>query len=1106
MKRRVLSSVLVSSIAVAIFLTSHAGIRILAEQTQPRVDFDRDIRPILSDNCFACHGPDEKQRMVDLRLDTKDGAFADRGGYQVIVSGKASASRLYQKISAKSEEERMPPSDSGRKLTAKQIELIGSWIDQGARWQTHWAFDPPRRPPLPTLKDGGWSRNPIDQFVLARLEHEGLKPSPEADRLTLLRRVTLDLTGLPPTPAELDTFLQDRSPDAYERRVDQLLGSPHYGERMAMQWLDLARYADTHGYHIDSLREMWHWRDWVIDGFNRNMPFDQFTIEQLAGDLVPNATLAQKIATDFNRNHMINFEGGAIPEEYHNEYVVDRVEATSNTWMGLTMGCARCHDHKYDPIKQEEFYRFYAFFNTVPEKGLDGQKGNAGPILQLPSPQQQSQLDALKHAIADKEAALPEKEIAALQMEWEKTRPATLPAASTAGLMAHYSFEGDLKDNSGHCSPGKLVKGEVVYDFGAVAKAVEFDGETSVSFDNPRILQKDHPFSVAMWLNPSGLEIGPTGVGVLQALDGPQERKGFEILLDETVKLPRQKKGVYLLFRLTHQLPDNAIQFRTREPVLQDSWVSLLLTYDGSGRASGFRLYLEGKPREIHVVQDNLTGSTETSASMQIGNKNLAKPYKGGLDDLCMYGRVLSSEEIRDLANLVPVRSMLAEVAGKPFQSSGEPKADAEGEDEDKNEGESDKPKESKEEKELKASRAKLKEYFLTYEAPQSLRQVYADLKQLREQKEELEEHIPTTMVMKEMQKSRETFVLARGDYRNKGKKVSPGVPSCLPPFPKDLPVSRLGLAKWLVNSSHPLTARVAVNRFWQNYFGIGLVKTAEDFGAQGELPSHPELLDWLATEFVRSGWDIKAMQRLIVTSATYRQSSRVTKELLERDPENRLLARGARFRLPAETVRDNALSIGGLLDSRIGGPSVYPYQPKGLWEEMAFGDVFSGQAYTPSEGRDLYRRSMYSIWKRTVPPPSLVTFDAPDREKCTARRARTNTPLQALVLLNDPTYVEAARGLAQLALTQAGKDPVERVRYAFRMATARFPDSRELKILQDAFSQQLVDYRRQNEAATRLLQVGESPTNPNLDTAELAAWTTVASIILNLDETITKE
>jgi len=1045
--------------------------------------------------------------MVDFRLDTKEGVFADRGGYQVIVPGKASASRLYQKISAKSEEDRMPPPDSGRKLTAKQIELIGSWIDQGARWQTHWAFDPPRRPPLPDVKNGGWSRNPIDRFVLARLEHEGLNPSPEADRTILLRRVTLDLTGLPPTPAELDAFLNDKSPDSYERRVDQLLGSTRYGERMAMQWLDLARYADTHGYHIDSLREMWHYRDWVIDAFNRNMPFDQFTIEQLAGDLLPNATLPQKIATGFNRNHMINFEGGAIPEEYHNEYVVDRVEATSNTWMGLTMGCARCHDHKYDPIKQEEFYRFYAFFNTVPEKGLDGQKGNAGPILQLPSPKQQSQLDELKHAIAEKEAILPEKEISALQIEWEKTRPATLLAAPTAGLVAHYSFEGDLNDDSGHCSPGKLIKGEVVYDFGAVAKGVVFDGETSVSFEKPGILQKDHPFSVAMWLDPYGLEIGPNGVGVLQALNGPQERKGFEVLLDETVKLPRQRKGMYILFRLAHQLPGNAIQFRTREPIVEDSWFSLLFTYDGSGRAGGVRLYLDGKPKEIQVVEDSLTGSIETSASLQIGNKNLSKPYKGGLDDLCIYDRVLSSEEIRNLAILSPVRSMLAEVSGKPIKNIEEPKVDAEEQEEDLDKDlEAEKPKESKLERQLKASHDKLREYFLTYEAPQALRQTYADLKRLREQKEELEEQIPTTMVMKEMQKPRETYVLARGDYRNKGKKVSPGVPSCLPPFPKDLPVNRLGLARWLVGPSHPLTARVAVNRFWQNYFGMGLVKTAEDFGSQGEPPSHPELLDWLATEFVRNGWDIKAMQRLIVTSATYRQSSRVTKELVERDPENRLLARGARFRLPAETVRDNALSIGGLLDSRVGGPSVYPYQPKGLWEEMAFGGVFSGQSYTPSEGQDLYRRSMYTIWKRTVPPPSLVTFDAPDREKCTARRARTNTPLQALVLLNDPTYVEAARGLAQLALTQAGKDPVERVRYAFRMATARFPDSKELRILQDTLSQQLADYRRQDKAATRLLKVGELPTSPNLDPVELAAWTTVASIILNLDETITKE
>jgi hypothetical protein len=506
------------------------------------------------------------------------------------------------------------------------------------------------------------------------------------------------------------------------------------------------------------------------------------------------------------------------------------------------------------------------------------------------------------------------------------------------------------------------------------------------------------------------------------------------------------------------------------------------------------------------VLADNLTGPIETSGPFQIGNKQLAKPFKGQMDGLCLYGRVLTSEEIENLATHIPVRARLLDVAGKPFHEIQKPKGES---DEEGDSLEPDTPKESKEskeEKELQARRGQLREYFLTYDAPMNLRQAYAELKRFEKQKTELEDRISTTMMMKEMEKPRETFVLARGDYRNRGKKVTPNVPSCLPPFTKELPVNRLGLARWLVAPSHPLTARVTVNRFWQNYFGNGIVKTAEDFGSQGEPPTHPELLDWLATEFVARGWDIKAIQRLIVSSATYRQSSQVSRDLLDLDPDNRLLARGPRFRLPAEIVRDNALAVSGLLSPKIGGPSVYPYQPAGLWEELAFGDVFSGQSYTPGKGEDLYRRSLYTIWKRTAPPPSLVTFDAPDREKCTARRSRTNTPLQALVLLNDPTYVEAARALAERAMTEAAKEPVARVRYAFHLATARYPEPRELLVLEKTLQQQLEDYRRRPKAAAELLRVGESPVNTKLDVPELAAWTTLASVILNLDETITKE
>jgi mono/diheme cytochrome c family protein len=1064
------------------------------------VDFNRDIRPIFSDNCFACHGPDEKQRIANLRLDTKEGAFADRGGYQVIMPGKAAESKLYQRISSKEPGNRMPPASFEQKLTEKQIELIRQWIDEGASWKTHWAFTPPVRPDLPKVKDGSWPRNEIDYFILTRLEREGLKPSPEADKTALLRRVTLDLTGLPPTAAEITTFLADSSKEAYEKRVDELLNSVHYGERMAMQWLDLARYADTHGYHIDSLRQMWHWRDWVIDAFNHNLPFDQFTIQQLAGDLLPNPTLAQRIATGFNRNHMINFEGGAIPEEYQTEYVVDRVEATANVWLGLTMGCARCHDHKYDPIKQKDFYQFFAFFNTIPEKGLDGVTGNAAPLLQLPTTDQQRQLEELNQQISAKENLLPEKELEALQKGWQQTRLATMPSPPREGLVAYYEFDGHLADTSGNYHHAKVTKGEVTYNFGTVRKAVDLDGETHLQFGNFSTLQGGQSFSLGFWFNARLISVGSKGRAILQQVDAPEGR-GVEVALGDILKLPRMKRGAHVLVRLTQSAPENSIEIQTKEPIVFETWRNLTITYDGSRKAAGLRMYIDGKSVETEALKDHLTGPAQATSPLEAADKGKAIPYKGLLDDLRIYDRQLSSQEVDNLTIHQPIRVILTDLADKPFKWSNVLK--------DSSDSEKEQPavaKEAKGEQELGEQRAKLTEYFLTYDAPQPIKQAYSDLKDLKARKADLEAVIQTTMVMQEMKKPRETFILGRGDYRNHGEKVTPHVPSWLSPMPKEAPANRWGLASWLVSPSHPLMARVTVNRYWQNYFGTGLVKTAEDFGSQGELPSHPELLDWLATEFIRSGWDIKAMQRLIVTSATYRQSSRVTPDLIERDPENRLLARGPRFRLPAEIVRDNALAVSGLLDDEVGGPSVYPYQPKGLWEEMAFGEIFTGQSYTPSSGKDLYRRSLYTTWKRTVPPPALSTFDAPDREKCTARRARTNTPLQALVLLNDPTYVEAARALAQRVIKEAGNDPVKRINLAFSLATARRPQPAEMEVLLQLAKRQQEDYRRKKELAQKLVGVGESEADKTLNVAELATWTTVASTILNLDETITKE
>ena len=1008
------------------------------------VDFDRDIRPILSDNCFACHGPDDKRRMANLRFDTQDGGlFADRGSYKIVVPADPAKSRLIARISDPNRARRMPPPQAGIALTDAQIELLRKWIEQGARWERHWAFVAPQPPTLPAVRDVQWPRNPIDWFVLARLEREGLKPSPEADRTTLLRRLSFDLTGLPPTTAEVDAFVNDKAPEAYEKQVDRLLAQPQYGERMAMQWLDLARYADTHGYHIDSGRDMWKWRDWVIDAFNRNVPFNRFGIEQLAGDLLPNATVEQKLASGFNRNHMINYEGGAIPEEYQVEYVADRVDTTANVFMGLTLGCARCHDHKYDPISQKDYYRFFAFFNTIAEKGLDGKNGNAAPVLQLPTAAQASEQAWLQQAIAEHEAALPKEEIQPMMLAWEETRLATLPEPPREGLLAHYALAKDLADSSGNRHDGRTVKGTISFEGGKPGLAAAFNGEAHVEFS---AFHADR-FGLAFWMRSGAM-------GEMTVLEGGP---GLDIGVEESHPQPDFKRGspLYVDYR--------GSRWHSSAIVFGEEWHHLVVNFENAQP----HLLLDAKPVEMTAV-----GPVPARAAgpLSIGDPHREKPFKGGVADLRIYDQQLSRLEAETLAIHEPVRFILSQEEGKRSKDQNQ----------------------------------RLLDYFLTYDAEPDLRRAYRELNSLKRRLAQVKKEIVSVQVMSEMARPRDTFVLGRGDYRNHGEKVTPGVPALLPPLPKDAPANRLGLAEWLFSPAHPLTGRVAVNRYWQLYFGIGLVKTAEDFGSQGDSPFYRDLLDWLACDF-REKWDIKALQRLIVTSATYRQSSRATPELLEKDPENRLLARGPRFRLPAETVRDNALAASGLLNRTIGGPSVFPFQPAGLWEELSRGETFTAQEYHESPGPDLYRRSMYTFGKRTVPPAALTTFDAPDREKCTSRRLITNTPLQALVLLNDPTYVEAARILAQRAILEAGSDPQARVLFLFRAATARRPAPAETRTLLDLERRLMERYSRQPGAARELIAVGASPA-ANLEARELAAWTMIASTVLNLDETITKE
>jgi hypothetical protein len=1006
------------------------------------VDFMREVRPILSDACFQCHGPDEKARMAKLRLDQKESAIP-----------KAAA--ILARVTETRAGRKMPPPHAKVQLNEGQIGTLKRWVEEGASWQEHWSYIAPKKPELPVVTTKKWAREPIDHFVLARLEQEKLLPSAEADRATLLRRLSLDLTGLPPTPAELDAYLADRSPQAYERQVDRLLASPRYGEKMALHWLDLARYADTHGYHIDSHRDMWPWRDWVIGAFNRNMRFDQFTIWQLAGDLLPNATREQKLASGFNRNHVINYEGGAIPEEYQTEYVIDRVETTGTAWLGLTVGCARCHDHKYDPIQQKDFYRMFAFFNNIEEKGLDGQKGNAAPVLKLPNELQATLEREMDAAIAAREKQMLEADIPGKMAAWETGRLEKLNAPSRQGLLAHYEMEGNFNEATGSYQHGRYLGQPPVANNGAVGQSALLDAPAKIEVPVPNKLDETGEFSIAFWFR-GGNKLEPMTIWSQKSAG-----VGLEVGNGEVFSIGDLRRGAQLLVTVTDARGSKRV-YESVEPFAYNDFTHFVLNHSGGGN---FSLLVNGKAAELR--------SSGSAGRLEFANRAplIFQQMIGSLDELRIYGRQLSESEAHQLAVVEPVRYLL-------FHSGI---------------------------KRDKGQMEVLRNYYLNYDAPEDLKALAARLKQLKAERKQLEEQVPSAMVMSELAKPRESHILRRGQYDLKGEKVEAGTPSFLPPMPADLPRNRLGLAQWLVNGEHPLTARVAVNRAWAMFFGTGLVKTVEDFGSQGELPSHPELLDYLAVDLVQSGWDLKRLNKQIVLSATYRQSSAVRPELKERDPENRLLARMSRFRLQAELVRDNALAVSGLLNPEIGGKSVSPYQPPGLWEEVAYGAQFSAQRYVQSKGKDLYRRGMYSFWKRTLPPAGLAIFDAPDREKCVARRAVTNTPLQALALMNDVTYLEAARKLAERTLKEGGAEEQKRLRYLFRVATSRYPDANELKLLAGSVKEMKARYEANPNAAAKLVQVGESKVEHS-NAVELAAWMSVASAVLNLDEVVTKE
>ncbi|MCA8944478.1 MAG: PSD1 domain-containing protein [Planctomycetes bacterium] len=1131
------------------------------------VDYQRDVRPILSDRCYACHGPDPTDREAGLRLDVREYALAELdSGVHAIVPGDLANSALVDRITTDEPSDRMPPPESGKHLTDAERDVLARWIAQGAEFSKHWAFVTPARTDPPPVVHPGWSRNPIDDFVLAELERRGLTPAAEAEKSRLLRRVTLDLTGLPPTPEERAAFLADDAPNAYDRLVDRLLASPHYGEHRARYWLDAARYGDTHGFHLDNYRSIWPYRDWVIEAFNANQPFDEFTIEQLAGDLLPESTRAQRIATGFQRCNPTTAEGGLIEAEYLARYAADRVETTGTVWLGLTVGCARCHDHRFDPISQREFYELFAFFHSIDEEASDQNAAAPPPVERAPSPAQEAELVALERERAELAARMdaPMAGVDARQLEWEREQADRVIGAFT-DLVPVSAFSRDgatltIVDGSTILATGQTPPNdayELTFETAATdVRAVRLEalahdespggGVGRAEHDN--IVLTDVRIEVAPADDPEAFEVVPIrtasadwtqrGFAVQNAIDddaasgwaidggddedrvavfAPERAFGFpqgsvvRVRLAFDSEYPQHTIGKLRIatssaafvaplelgpWQVGEHLPaqDPAAARRLaptdvtawhERPELTDDRVHQLPGDIGTtflrrtvdvpvdreiefalGSDDGVRVFRGDEcvfendvPRSVAPDQDRVT------VRLPAGRSELVLAIQNHGGEHAFFFRVVA-EHVLGLPNT------LAETLGiTPEQRT-------------------------------TAQRDALRRYYRRRASPE-----WSTLddtrRSLQRRIDDLERAIPRTLVMRERAEPRPAHVLIRGHYDQLGPRVEPGVPAVLPPLPSGVRADRLALARWLVDPDHPLTARVTVNRLWQSVFGRGIVETAEDFGSQGSWPTHPRLLDWLAREFVDTGWDVKHVMRLIVTSATYRQSSRSTPERYAEDPDNRWLGRGPRFRLDAEVIRDQALTVSGLLTDRLGGPSVKPYQPAGLWKAVAYTSSNTA-TFERDDGDALYRRSLYTFWKRTSPPPTLQTFDAPTRESCRVRRARTNTPLQALATLNDVQFVETARALAtRVLLAHEHRDA--RIDALFQAVTMRAPSADEQGVLARALDGQIASFEGDADRAQALAAFGESPVDPSIDAIELAAWTTLASLVLNLDEVLTK-
>ncbi len=1054
-----------------LLLSSGLACQVLAATT---VQYNRDIRPIIADTCYHCHGPDSGTRKAGLRLDTEAGFFAPRVGKDgkeeppTIVRGQPDQSPLYQRLITTDEDDIMPPKKEHKDLKPAQIALIKAWIEQGALWQPHWSFMKPERAALPEVRNQKSEvRNPIDRFVFAKLEQNGLAPTVEADRPALARRLALDLTGLPPSPEAVEAFVNDKTPDAYDKLVDQFLNSERWGEHRARYWLDAARYGDTHGMHYDNYREMWPYRDWVISAFNRNQPFDQFSIEQIAGDLLPSPTESQLIATGFQRCNITTNEGGTIDEENLMLYATDRVQTMGWVFMGLTSNCAQCHDHKFDPFTQRDFYSMAAFFRNTTQGPKDDNVKDSGPVLVIPTANDRARWTAVpKEIAATNDARIQRKEKARDEFaQWlASAKPETLNQDLPCdGLVAHVPLdEGSGNEVSGACESPKKFKatGDVTWKLdGKFGPAPVMKAGSTFELGDLGDYEKTQKFSYGAWI-----KAGRNGVfgGIIARMDEKNGYRGWDLFQSDTS----------LAVHLVDKWPDSALKMETEKPVLTTgTWQHVFVTYNGSGKPGGVKLYLNGVAQKLKAASNTLgdKSSIRTPSPLRIGQRSDTQIFDdGSIQDVRLYSRMLEADEVKKIANIAPLRAMLAAVKRTPQQQ------------------------------------ATLFEHYLATRDDKFI-EFGKKIDALEAERKAIRERSPKTHIQEEVKGTRPMAnILLRGQYDKKGEQVEANVPAFLNPMPEGTPRNRLGLAQWTMSPENPLTARATVNRFWQELFGTGIVKSSEDLGIMGTPPSHPELLDWLAVEFRENGWDVKKLFKLLVTSSTYRQAAINTPEKLEKDPHNKLLSRGPRFRMDAEMIRDYALAVSGTLSVKMGGPGTKPYQPEHIWDQVGLRES-NTREYKQDEGENLYRRTVYSYWKRMAPPPNMDIFNAPAREASCVRRDRTNTPLQALVTMNDPQFVEAARSLAQRALLASENDETKINDYIARRVLSRPLTDTEKTILQSSLKDLSGYYQKNVEDAKKLLTVGNSKADPKLDAAQLAAWTMVCNQIMNLDEVLSK-